>query len=58
MYILRNKYGVVLDDIGKMLGGKDHTTVMSGVAKIENELKTNNELKLSYNTILKKLNLE
>ncbi len=58
MYILRNKYGVVLDDIGKMLGGKDHTTVMSGVAKIENELKTNSELKLSYNTILKKLNLE
>ncbi len=58
MYILRNKYGVVLDDIGKMLGGKDHTTVMSGVAKIENELKTNSELKLSYQTILKKLNLE
>lgn len=40
MYALREWLKLSLSDIGKQLGGRDHTTVMYGVAKIEKELET------------------
>ena len=42
--------------IGKALGKKDHTTVLHGCNKIEDELKNNEELQSKINAILKKLN--
>lgn len=42
--------------IGKILGKKDHTTVIHGVKKIEAEMETNEELRNKVDIIIKKLN--
>ena len=42
--------------IGKALGKKDHTTVLHGCNKIEDELKNNEELQRKIEAILKKKN--
>jgi chromosomal replication initiator protein len=55
MYILKTKYNLTYAKIGNLLNGRDHTTVMNGCSKIEDELKTNEELKLAVDSILKKL---
>lgn len=55
MYILKTKYNLTYAKIGNILNGRDHTTVMNGCSKIEDELKTNEELKLAVDSILKKL---
>ena len=34
MYLLKNKLGLTYTEIGNLLGGRDHTTVMHGVEKI------------------------
>src|SRR3989338_1262700 len=38
MYILRKEFGLPFVEIGNMLGGRDHTTIMHGVGKVENQL--------------------
>ena len=38
MYICKQELNVTLDDIGGVLGGRDHTTVLHGVEKIKQEL--------------------
>ncbi|MCL4417374.1 MAG: chromosomal replication initiator protein DnaA [Actinobacteria bacterium] len=35
MYLLKKELGLTLNEIGNLLGGRDHTTVMHGVEKIE-----------------------
>jgi chromosomal replication initiator protein len=35
MYLLKSELGLTLVEIGNILGGRDHTTVMHGVEKIE-----------------------
>ena len=44
MYLIRKHLDVPLKKIGDMFGGKDHTTVMSGISKVDKELKTNKQL--------------
>lgn len=44
MYLLRHELSFSYPKIGKELGGKDHTTVMHGVEKIERELARNNTI--------------
>ena len=44
MYILRHTLGHSYPQIGDELGGKDHTTIMHGVEKIERLLKTDNQV--------------
>lgn len=36
MYVLKKELGLTFVEIGNMLGGRDHTTVMHGVGKVEN----------------------
>jgi chromosomal replication initiator protein len=36
MYLLKKELGLTYVEIGNLLGGRDHTTVMHGVEKIEN----------------------
>lgn len=55
MYILKNQYDLTYSKIASVLNRKDHTTVMNGCTKIEEELKTNLELKMAIDTILKKI---
>ena len=38
MYLLKKELGLTFVEIGNMLGGRDHTTVMHGVEKVENML--------------------
>ena len=45
-----------LEEIGKILGKKDHTTVMSGIDKIKGKLSSDEELKQNLDIIVKKLN--
>ncbi len=56
MYILKEKFDLPYKKIGTILGGRDHTTIMSGCTKIDNELKSDKELKMAVDTILKKVN--
>ncbi|MGA2911779.1 MAG: chromosomal replication initiator protein DnaA [Candidatus Levyibacteriota bacterium] len=39
MYLLKRELGLTFVEIGNLLGGRDHTTIMHGVAKVENMLK-------------------
>lgn len=55
MYFLRNICKLSLVKVGEMLGGKDHTTVMHGVSKIEKELTTNPLTKQELVQVQKKL---
>lgn len=55
MYILKNNYKLTYSRIGSILNGRDHTTVMNGCTKIANDIKTNPELKMAIDSILKKV---
>ena len=55
MYLIRNMLDVSLKNIGDLFGGKDHTTVMSGIQKVDKELKTNETLKEAVEELQKRL---
>lgn len=55
MYLIRNTLDIPLKKIGDMFGGKDHTTVMSGIQKVDKELKTDEELKAAIEELKKRL---
>ena len=55
MYLIRNMLDVPLKKIGDMFGGKDHTTVMSAISKVDKELKTNEALKEAVDELQKRL---
>jgi chromosomal replication initiator protein len=57
MYLIKDIYDLPYKKIGSLFGGRDHTTVMSAVEKIENDLKIDNELKMAVDNIKKKLNI-
>ena len=56
MYILKTKFGLAYKKIGTFFGGKDHSTVINAVEKIENEIKNNGDVKLAVDAIIKKIN--
>ena len=45
MYLIRKHSDIPLKKIGEFFGGRDHTTVMSGITNVDKELKTNEQLK-------------
>ena len=51
MYLIRINIDVPLTKIGAMFGGRDHTTVMNGILKVENMLKTDDALKTAVETL-------
>ena len=55
MYLCRNLTDVPLQNIGNYLGRRDHTTVMHGIEKISTDLKTNEQLNSTIETLKKKL---
>ena len=55
MYLIRKHLDIPLKKIGEMFGGKDHTTVMNGISKVEKELKTNEQLKTAISDLEKKI---
>ena len=56
MYLSRDILGTPLKQIGEFLGGKDHTTILHGVEKISEEIKTKESTKQLVNTIKNKIN--
>ena len=55
MYLQREILGVPYKNIGQFLGGKDHSTIMHGIEKIDAEMKTNDKLRNDVSFLLKKL---
>jgi len=55
MYLCKTELGMTLEDIGGLLGGRDHTTVMYGADLITNEISTNVRLRDSVEGIKKTL---
>lgn len=55
MYLLREETESSLVDIGQMLGGRDHTTVMYGCEKISEEINADNRLRSEVLAIREKL---
>lgn len=55
MYVLKNHYKLTYSRIGAILNGRDHTTIMNGCNKIEHDIKTNEQLKMAIDSILKKV---
>ena len=55
MYLIRINIDVPLTKIGNAFGGRDHTTVMNGIAKVENMLKTDDALKAVIAELQKRL---
>ena len=56
MYLCREYTDASLEEIGKILGKKDHTTVMSGINKIKQKMSFDDELNKNIDIIMKKLN--
>jgi len=56
MYLCRELTDATFTNIGKILGKKDHTTVMYGSEKISKEIEVNQTLKNTIETIIKKIN--
>ncbi|HUS52023.1 MAG TPA: chromosomal replication initiator protein DnaA [Candidatus Bathyarchaeia archaeon] len=55
MYLMRTELKLPLMDIGQLLGGRDHTTVMHGVEKITNLLPESEDLRVDIAGIKQKL---
>ncbi len=45
MYLLRKDLNIPLEYIGDLLGGRDHSTIIYGVGKMEKEIKINSSLR-------------
>ena len=55
MYLLREETGLSLVDIGQLLGGRDHTTVIHGFDKVTEELNSDARLRRDVATIRERL---
>jgi len=55
MYLLRTELGIPLMEVGNLLGGRDHTTIIYGVEKITNLLSTNEDLRVDISGIKQKI---
>jgi chromosomal replication initiator protein len=51
MYVLREETGASLVEIGTLLGGRDHSTVMHGIDKIEKQLEADLHIRNHVNAI-------
>ena len=55
MYLCRNMLNIPLQEVGRALGGRAHTTIMHGVDKITEELKTDASLQNTIDILKKKI---
>lgn len=55
MYLLRVEMGLPLMEVGRILGGRDHTTIMHGVDKIAALLKEREDLRVDISGIKQRL---
>lgn len=55
MYITRKELGSSFPSIGEFFGGRDHTTVMHGVEKVEKAVNAQDQIKQELDLILEKI---
>jgi chromosomal replication initiator protein len=55
MYIARTKLKCSFPELGEKFGGKDHSTIIHGVRKIEEKIKKDSNLKFTIERLVKKL---
>ncbi len=55
MYLCKTELGLTLEDIGGLLGGRDHTTIIHGVETITRELSTNEQMRQAVMGIKQRL---
>ncbi len=55
MYLCRKLTDISLNDIGKKLGNRDHTTVLHGINKIENDISQDGALENTISVLSKKI---
>ena len=55
MYLCRDYLSIPYQQIGKYIGGKDHSTVMHGLDKISKNIQEDPELSMKIDTIKKKI---
>jgi chromosomal replication initiator protein len=56
MYLAKNMTGASQDAIGSFLGGRDHSTVIHGIKRVEEEIQNNETMKNQIEVIKKKIN--
>lgn len=56
MYLCRDMIGTSLQEIGKYLGGRDHTTIIHGIEKISGDMNKNESLSNALEILKKKIN--
>ena len=55
MYISKNNFNLTIKFIGDNLGGRDHSTILHGIDKIDSDIKSNLMVKQDYEFLSKKL---
>ena len=55
MYVLRNKFNMTYSQIGQLFSGRDHSTVMTSIEKINTIMKTDPNLEMTIKNIYEKL---
>ena len=56
MYLCRNMTETPLQEIGKVMGGRDHTTIIHGIEKITKDLESTPTLQNTVDILKKKMN--
>lgn len=56
MYLIRRMTNLSLDETGKLFGGRDHSTTLNGVTKVENRMKTDNTFAETVKAIITNVN--
>lgn len=57
VYILRHHYGMRFKDIGKKLGGRDHSTAINSYNRCRDFLEFDKDYRKMYNTVKQLLNI-
>lgn len=56
MYLIRKLTSLSLTDIGRMMGNRDHSTILHGISKIEKDLLKSVTLQNTIDVLIKKIN--
>lgn len=58
MYLLRAELNLPLVEVGNLIGGRDHSTILHGVEKISQQLRENEGLRVDISGIKQRLSLK
>ena len=56
MYLCRNMTNLSLNSIGDALGKRDHSTIMHGIEKVDNDIKQYEDIRRTIDVLKNKIN--